>query len=332
MRPELLRGRRIAVVGYGSQGRAQALNLHDSGCDVVVGLRAGSAARAAADGLRVADIAKAVGSTADGAGAANIVMLLIPDEQQPEAYATLIEPHLRPGAYLGFAHGFAIHFRRLVPGPQINVFMVAPKGIGPMVRRQYEAGGGVPALVAVHQDPSGDTRAVALAYAAAIGCGRAGVFETTFREETETDLFSEQAVLCGGLTALIRAGFETLVAAGYAPEVAYFECLHEVKLIAELIHARGIAGMRAMISNTAKYGDVTRGPRVIGPAVRDAMRAVLDDVRSGRFAEEWMAEYAAGSANLRRLLEQDAAHPIEDVGRRLRALMPWLENEKSRPG
>jgi ketol-acid reductoisomerase len=320
-----MHGKRVAVIGFGSQGRAQTLNLKDSGHRVIVGLRTGSASRALAEqaGLSVHEIAAAVQR-------ADVVVLLVPDEVQPEVYAQDIAPHLAPGAYLGFAHGFAIHYRKLVPAPHTNVFLVAPKGIGPMVRAQYEAGNGVPALVAVHQDPSGDTRDVALAYADGLGCGRAGILETTFREETETDLFGEQAVLCGGLTELIRAGFDTLLAAGYAPELAYFECLHEVKLIADLIHQRGIAGMRASISSTAAFGDVTRGRRVIGPATRQAMHDILAEVQSGAFAGQWMAEYAAGKPTLTALAEQDARHPIEDVGRRLRALMPWL-NPNSPP-
>lgn len=319
VRVDELTGKRIAVVGFGSQGRAQALNLRDSGCDVVVALRPDSLSAAAATPARLQ-----VANLPDAVRSADIVMMLIPDERQPEVYARDIAPHLKPGAYLGFAHGFAIHFRQLVPAESVNVFLCAPKGIGPMVRRQYEAGRGVPALIAVHQDPTGDTRDVALAYAAALGCGRAGILETTFREETETDLFGEQAVLCGGLSELIRTGFQTLVEAGYSPELAYFECLHEVKLIADLIHTRGIAGMRAAISNTAKFGDVTRGRRIIGPATRQAMREILTEIQSGTFADQWMAEHAAGQPNLRAAADRDAAHPIEEVGTRLRKLMPWL--------
>jgi ketol-acid reductoisomerase len=317
-----LDGGTIAIIGYGSQGAAQAQNLRDSGLRVVVGLRADSPRRAAAHaaGLAVADIPAAV-------RAATVVVLLTPDEIMGALFAQEIQPHVAPGAYLGFAHGFAIHYGRIVAPPATNVFLVAPKGIGPMVRAQYVAGRGVPALFAVQQDPSGDTRSVALAYAAALGCGRAGVLETTFREETETDLFSEQAVLCGGLTALIRAGFDTLVSAGYAPEVAYFECLHEVKLIADLLHTRGIAGMRAVISNTAKFGDITRGTRIITPAVRDAMQQVLGEVQSGQFAREWQAECAAGRPTLRAQAAADAQLPIEAVGTRLRALMPWLSGD-----
>ena len=319
VRSEVLRSKQIAVIGFGSQGRAQALNLKDSGHDVVVGLRKGSSSRASAAqaGLTVCEIPAAVQQ-------ATVVMLLIPDEAQPEVFPREIAPHLKRGAYLGFAHGFAIHFRGILPSADTNVFLVAPKGVGLMVRQQFQAGGGVPALVAMHQDPSGDTREVALAYACGLGCGRAGILETTFREEAETDLFGEQAVLCGGLTELIRAGFDTLVAAGYAPELAYFECLHEVKLIADLIHQRGITGMRAAISNTAAYGDLTRGRRVIGPATRQAMKELLVEVQSGAFAAEWAAECAAGKATLSALADKDAQHPIEDVGRRLRAVMPWL--------
>lgn len=321
VRGEVLRPKPIAVVGFGSQGRAQALNLHDGGYDVVVGARRGgpSWASAVEQGLAVTEIAQA-------AAQASVVMLLIPDERQGEVYEREVAPHIRPGTYVGFAHGFAIHFQKLVPARDMNVFLVAPKGIGPMVRRQYEAGRGVPALIAVHQDPGGDTRAVALAYACAVGCGRAGILETTFREEVETDLFGEQAVLCGGLTELIRAGFETLVDAGYPPEMAYFECLHEVKLIADLIHARGIAGMRAAISGTAAYGDLTRGCRVIGAATRAAMRDVLYEIQSGAFAAEWVAEYAAGRPRMSARAEEQSRHPIEVVGRRLRAMMPWLED------
>jgi len=320
VRTAALTNRRIAVLGFGSQGRAQALNLRDSGCDVIVGLRPGSPSRTTAEqaGLTVCAVADAIRR-------ADVVLMLIPDERQPDVYAQDIAPLGRRGLYLGFAHGFAIHFRKLVPTPDTNVFLVAPKGIGPMVRQQFEQGGGVPALIAVHQDPAGDTRDVALACACGLGCGRAGIIETTFRDEAETDLFGEQAVLCGGLTELIRAGFETLVEAGYAPELAYFECLHEVKLIADLIHARGIDGMRAAISRTAAYGDVSRGQRVIGQPTRAAMRELLQEIQSGAFADEWMAEHRAGQPRLAAAAQQAQAHPIEEVGRRLRALMPWLQ-------
>ncbi len=312
---QVLRSRLIGIIGFGSQGRAQALNLRDSGLSVVVGLRPGSDSWQAANaaGLAVCDLATA-------ARRADLLMLLIPDEVQPEVYEREIRPHFRAGGYLGFAHGFAVHFGLLRPSADTNVFLVAPKGIGPMVRRQYQAGFGVPALVAVHQDPSGDTRQVALAYAGGLGCGRAGILETSFGQETETDLFGEQAVLCGGLSELIRAGFQTLVEAGYPAELAYFECLHEVKLIADLIQERGIAGMRRAISSTAAYGDLTRGPRIIGPATRQAMRQVLAEIRSGLFARQWMAEHAAGKPTLRSQVARDDAELLEQVGRRLRAL------------
>jgi len=319
VRRDAIRARRVAVIGYGAQGRPQALNLRDSGFDVVVGLPTTSRSRAAAaaDGLTVRDTPAAV-------AAADVVMLLGPDEVQPAVYVEQIAPQLRRGAYVGFAHGFAIHYRKISPAPDTNVFLVAPKGVGRMVRRQFEAGGGVACLFAVHQDPSGDTRDIALGYACGLGGGRAGLFETTFREETETDLFSEQAILCGGLVELIRAGYETLVGAGYAPEVAYFECLHEVKLIADLIHERGITGMQQAISNTAKFGGVTRGPRLVNAAARQTMQDVLGEIQSGQFADEWMAECAAGKPRLTRALAESGAHPIEEVGRRLRAMMPWL--------
>ncbi|MCP4594190.1 MAG: ketol-acid reductoisomerase [bacterium] len=317
-----LAGKRIAVIGYGSQGHAHALNLRDSGCDVVVGLRCDSASRQSAEdaGLTVFDTGAAVEQ-------ADVVMTLIPDEIQPEVFAREIRPHLRSGAYLGFAHGFSIHFGKITPPEDANVFLVAPKGPGHLVRRQYESGSGVPCLIAVQQDPAGDTHGVALAYAGGIGGGRAGVLETSFREETETDLFGEQAVLCGGLTELIRAGYETLVEAGYAPEMAYFECLHEVKLITDLIYEGGITGMRASISNTAEYGDLTRGSKVIGTEARQAMRKLLADIQSGSFADEWMAECAAGKPRMKSLATSGADHEVEQVGSRLRRLMPWLQDK-----
>jgi ketol-acid reductoisomerase len=319
---DVLKGRRIAVIGYGSQGHAHALNLKDSGHDVVVGLRKGSRSWAAAEqaGLTVAETPAAVRQ-------ADVVMVLIPDENQPETYEREIGPNLKQGAYLAFAHGFAIHFKRIRPRADLNVFLVAPKGPGHLVRRQYQAGSGVPCLIAVQQDPSGTSRAVALAYAGGIGGGRAGILETTFREETETDLFGEQAVLCGGLTELIRAGFETLVAAGYSPEMAYFECLHEVKLITDLVYERGITGMRESISNTAEYGDLTRGKRVVGPAARQAMQEILAEIQSGKFADEWMNECAAGKPRMTAQARAEAEHPVEQVGRRLREMMPWLRGK-----
>ncbi len=314
--PPAIRARHIVVLGFGSQARAQALNLHDSGCDVTVALRPGSPSWPQAEqaGLRVREIAAAIRD-------ADIVMLLIPDETQPAIYEQNVKPNLRAGACLGFAHGFAIHYRQIVAAAETNVFLVAPKGIGPMVRQQYQAGSGVAALIAVHQDPSGDTRDVALAYAGALGCGRTGILETTFREETETDLFGEQAVLCGGLVELIRAGFETLTAAGYAPEMAYFECLHEVKLITDLIYERGLAGMRRAVSRTAAFGGLTRGPRVIGVEARRAMQELLAEIQSGEFARQWLADYAAGKPRLTATTTAEAAHPVETVGETLRKTM-----------
>jgi ketol-acid reductoisomerase len=314
-----LRGKSIAIIGYGSQGHAHANNLRDSGMDVVVGLRRDSPSwgKAVAAGLTVLD-------SADAAAAAQVIMVLVPDELGRNLYERDIAPGLRDGTYLAFAHGFNIHFRRIVPPPSVNVFMVAPKGPGHQVRSEFQKGRGVPCLLAVHQDPSGDTKPVALAYAKGIGGTRAAVLETTFKEETETDLFGEQAVLCGGLTELIRAGYETLVDAGYAPEMAYFECLHEVKLIADLIYEGGIAKMRASISNTAEYGDLTRGKRVIGAETRKAMQGLLSDIQSGKFAEEWITEHCCGLPHFRELRTAAARHPIEEVGARIRALIPWL--------
>src|SRR6059036_3851902 len=283
-----IRNKKVAIIGYGSQGHAHALNLKDSGVPVVVGLReGGSWLKAEKSGLKVMP-------TADAVKSAEIVMLLAPDEAQGGIYRKDIAPHLRDGAYLAFGHGFNIHFGQIVPPATVNVFMVAPKGPGHLVRSEYTKGSGVPMLLAIHQDPSGTTKQVGLAYASAIGGGRAGVIETNFREETETDLFGEQAVLCGGVTSLIQAGFETLVEAGYAPEMAYFECLHELKLIVDLIYQGGIADMRYSVSNTAEYGDLTRGPRLIDGAVRAKMKGLLEDIQSGSFADEWMAEHEAG--------------------------------------
>jgi ketol-acid reductoisomerase len=318
-----LAGKRVAILGYGSQGHAHALNLRDSGIDVRVGLRTDSASRPKAEkaGLRVVD-------TATAAREADIVMMLVPDEQGSEIYDRDVAPGLRGGKYLAFGHGFNIHYRKIVPPADVNVFMVAPKGPGHLVRSEYQKGRGVPCLLAVQQDPSGDTRRVGLAYAKAIGGTRAGVLETTFKEETETDLFGEQAVLCGGLTELIRAGYETLVAAGYSPEMAYFECLHEVKLIVDLIYEGGIANMRYSISNTAEYGDMTRGKRVIGEETRKAMKAILADIQSGKFADEWITEYRCGLPHFRELRKEAAKHPVEEVGAKLRGLMPWLASER----
>ena len=318
-----LKGKKIAIIGYGSQGHAHALNLRDSGMDVRVGLRPDSASRPKAEkaGLRVVD-------TATAAREADVVMILVPDEQGGEIYENDIAPGLKAGKYLAFGHGFNIHYKKIVPPKDVNVFMVAPKGPGHLVRSEYEKGRGVPCLLAIAQDPSGDTREVGLAYAKAIGGTRAGVLETTFKEETETDLFGEQAVLCGGLTELIRAGFETLVEAGYSPEMAYFECLHEVKLIVDLIYEGGIANMRYSISNTAEYGDMTRGRRVIGDETRKAMKALLGDIQSGKFADEWITEYRCGLPHFRELRKEAGKHPVEEVGAKLRGLMPWLASER----
>ena len=318
-----LRGRKIAVIGYGSQGHAHAQNLRDSGMDVRVGLRADSASRPKAEqaGLRVVDAATA-------AREADIVMMLVPDEQGGDIYENEIAPGLAPGKYLAFGHGFNIHYKKIVPPAGVNVFMVAPKGPGHLVRSEYQKGRGVPCLLALAQDPSGDTKRIGLAYAKAIGGTRAGVLETTFKEETETDLFGEQSVLCGGLTELIRAGFETLVEAGYSPEMAYFECLHEVKLIVDLIYEGGIANMRYSISNTAEYGDMTRGKRIIGDETRRAMKAILADIQSGKFADEWITEYRCGLPHFRELRKEAAKHPVEEVGAKLRGLMPWLASER----
>ena len=318
-RPDALAGMTVAVVGYGSQGRAHALNLRDSGIRVITGLRRESPSmnQARNEGLTVMAIDAAVTQ-------ADIVMVLVPDEEQARLYRDGIAEYLRPGAYLGFAHGFSVHYGTVAPREDVNVFMVAPKAPGPMVRDEYAAGRGVPCLLAVHRDVSGHTAEVGLAYACAIGGGRAGILQTTFKEETETDLFGEQAVLCGGLSALISAGFETLVEAGYAPEMAYFECLHEVKLIVDLMYARGIEGMRAGISNTARFGDYTRGSRIVGGTTKAAMRGVLKDIQSGAFAQEWIKEHEAGKPRFNTFMNAWKIHQIESVGKRLRALMPWL--------
>ncbi len=318
-----LRPKKIAIIGFGSQGHAHALNLRDSGMDVRVGLRKGSPTweKAAKQGLRVLD-------TAEAAAEADIIMMLVPDEMASDIYRAEIAPHLGKGKYLAFGHGFNIHFKFIEPPADVNVFMIAPKGPGHLVRSEFVKGRGVPCLLAIQQDPSGDTEKIGLAYGCAIGGGRAAVIETSFREETETDLFGEQSVLCGGLTELIRAGFETLVEAGYAPEMAYFECLHEVKLIVDLIYEGGIANMRYSISNTAEYGDMTRGNRVVGPATREAMKKILADIQSGKFANEWIAEYRAGLPNFKRLRGEAEQHQTEQVGRQLRSFMPWLGSDR----
>lgn len=314
-----LRARKIAVIGYGSQGFAQANNLRESGHDVTVGLRrdSPSVTKAETSGLRVLPVAQA-------AAEADVVMMLVPDEHAPDVYSREIAESMTPGKYLAFSHGFSIHYGFIKPPEDVNVFMVAPKGPGHLVRREYKRGAGVPCLLAVHQDPAGDTRQVGLAYAAAIGGGRAGIIETNFREETETDLFGEQAVLCGGLTALIKAGFETLVEAGYAPEMAYFECLHEMKLIVDLIYEGGISDMRYSVSNTAQYGDMTRGPLVINDETKRRMKGLLAEVQSGVFANEWMKENRRGRQRFYELETQTKEHQIERVGAELREMMPWL--------
>ena len=318
-----LRPKKIAILGFGSQGHAHALNLRDSGMDVRVGLRKGSPTgdKAAKQGLRVLE-------TAEAAKEADIIMVLVPDEMAGDIYKDEIAPHMTKGKYLAFGHGFNIHFKFVQAPKDVNVFMIAPKGPGHLVRSEFVKGRGVPCLLAIEQDPSGDTEKIGLAYGSAIGGGRAAIIETSFREETETDLFGEQSVLCGGLTELIRAGYETLVEAGYAPEMAYFECLHEVKLIVDLIYEGGIANMRYSISNTAEFGDMTRGNRVVGEGTRAAMKQILADIQSGKFANEWIAEYRAGLPNFKRLRKVAEDHPVEEVGRKLRAFMPWLGSDR----
>jgi ketol-acid reductoisomerase len=317
-----LDGKTVAVLGYGSQGHAHALNLKDSGVNVVVGLREGSesAAKAKAGGLRVE-------SLADAASLGDIVMVLLPDEKQAQLWEAEIRDGIAPGNLLMFAHGFSIHFDQIAPPPGVDIGMVAPKGPGHLVRRQFTEGRGVPCLMAVHQDATGTARDLVLAYASGIGGGRAGVISTTFKDECETDLFGEQAVLCGGATELVRAGFETLVEAGYDPRLAYFECLHELKLIVDLMYENGIQGMRHSISNTAEYGDMTRGKKVITQETRDAMRRLLADIQSGEFAKEWIAENRAGAENFQRMRDEAAGHQVEQVGRELRKMMPWIDAE-----
>jgi ketol-acid reductoisomerase len=324
--PGLLSSRKVAVVGYGSQGHAHALNLRDSGIDVRVGLREGSksASKAEAAGLRVAPIADAVAE-------ADLVMMLLPDTEQKAVYEAEVEPNLADGDALFFAHGFNIRFGLIRPPAGVDVGMVAPKGPGHLLRREFEAGGGVPSLIAVSQDASGKTKALALSYAHALGATRAGVLETTFEEETETDLFGEQVVLCGGITELVMAGYETLVGAGYQPESAYFECLHELKLIVDLMYQHGISGMRFSISDTAEYGDYTRGPRIITEETRAEMRRILQEIRDGTFAEEWIAENRAGRPRFNELRRKGQQHPIEQVGAQLRAMMPWIAAGGARP-
>ena len=316
----VLHGRKIAVIGYGSQGHAHALNLRESGMDVRVGLRPGKSWDAAEnDGLRVLTVPQA-------SDEADIIMILVNDEFQAQLYDEHIKGALRPGKAIAFGHGFNIHFGQIVPPKDIDVFMVAPKGPGHLVRRVYSEGKGVPCLIAIHQDATGQARDIALAYARGIGGTRAGVLETTFKEETETDLFGEQAVLCGGTTALVKAGFETLVEAGYQPEIAYFECLHELKLIVDLMYEAGIAGMRYSISDTAQYGDMTRGPRIVDDATRERMRGLLKEIQGGQFAREWILENRANRPVFNALANQDKDHQIEQVGRQLRGMMSWVKS------
>ncbi len=319
----LIQSKKVAVIGYGAQGFAHSNNLKESGVDVIVGLRKDSKSwtKAESAGIRVM-------TTEDAVKWANVIMILTPDELQGDLFKESIEPNLKDGDTIAFAHGFAIHFGQIVPNQKINVMMVAPKGPGHLVRYEYKNGEGVPMLIAVAQDPSGNTKNLALSYASAIGGGRAGIIGTTFRDETETDLFGEQAVLCGGVTALVKAGFETLTEAGYPPEMAYFECFHELKLIVDLMYEGGISEMRYSISNTAKYGDVTRGPRIIGKEAKKSMKVILDEIQSGRFAKEWMLENKTGKVVLKSLIKKDETHPLEVTGKKLRGMMPWLKKDK----
>ncbi|NIT12938.1 MAG: ketol-acid reductoisomerase [Candidatus Dadabacteria bacterium] len=320
---DILKDKKIAIIGYGSQGHAHALNLKESGMDVIVGLREGGGSwdKAVNAGFDVR-------SVADASKASDIIMILAPDTSQKDIYDASIKDNLEPGNALGFSHGFNIHYKQIVPPEGVDVFMVAPKAPGHTVRNEYTLGGGVPALVAVANNPSGKAKDIALAYAGSIGSGHAGIIDTTFKDETETDLFGEQAVLCGGITALITAGFETLTEAGYPPEMAYFECLHEVKLIVDLIYEGGIANMRYSVSDTAKYGDITRGPRVINDSVKQEMKKILSEVQSGEFAKEWIEENKNGRPNYNRLLKEGENHPIEDIGATLRGMMSSLFKTK----
>lgn len=320
----LIKSKKVAIVGYGSQGHAHAQNLKDSGAkEVKIALRPGSftAQKAQEAGFDVV-------TPAEAAKWADVVMVLVPDELQADLYKNDLHDNMKPGAALAFAHGFNVHFQLIEPRADLDVYMIAPKGPGHTVRGEYVKGGGVPCLVAVHQDASGNAKEIALSYASAVGGGRSGIIETTFKEECETDLFGEQAVLCGGVTALIQAGFETLVEAGYAPEMAYFECLHEVKLIVDLIYEGGIANMRYSISNTAEYGDYVTGPRVVTAETKKAMKAVLEDIQSGRFARDWVLENKAGQPSFKASRRRSAEHPIEKIGGKLRAMMPWIAKNK----
>jgi ketol-acid reductoisomerase len=319
----IIKSKKVAIIGYGSQGHAHANNLKESGVDVVIGLH---------DGSKSADKARNSGfevlSVAEATKISDLVMLLIPDENQADVYSEDIESNLKKGASLGFAHGFNIHFETIKPNNDTNIIMIAPKGPGHLVRSTYTEGGGVPTLIAVNQDPSGNSKELALSYASANGGGKAGVIETTFKEETETDLFGEQAVLCGGATSLVLAGFETLVEAGYKPEMAYFECLHELKLIVDLMYEGGIANMRYSISNTAEYGDLTRGPRIVNGTTKDEMKKILAEIQSGKFAKEYIDEYKAGNSNFDKMRSDGEKHPIESVGEELRSMMPWISANK----
>ncbi len=319
----LIKGKKVTIVGYGSQGHAHANNLNDSGVKVTVGLRKGGESwkKAKAAGLKVEEVSDAVKG-------ADVVMILLPDESQPAVYKDEIEPNIKKGAALAFAHGFNIHFGQIEPREDLDVIMIAPKGPGHLVRSTYVQGGGVPSLIAVHRDASGKARDVALSYACANGGTKGGVIETTFREETETDLFGEQAVLCGGTTALVQAGFETLVEAGYAPEMAYFECLHELKLIVDLMYEGGIANMRYSISNTAEYGDFTRGPRVVTEETKREMKKILTEIQTGQFAKEFILENRAGAASLKAMRRIGREHQIETVGEKLREMMPWIKKNR----
>jgi ketol-acid reductoisomerase len=319
---DLLKGKTVAILGYGSQGHAHSLNLKDSGVDVVVGLRPDSKSveQARSNGLEIADVAEA-------ASRGDIVMVLLPDELHGQVWNEQIRDGIAPGKTLLFGHGFSVHYGEIDPPPEVNVALIAPKGPGHLVRRQFLEGSGVPGLVAVHADPSGDTLNLALAYAKGIGCTRGGVIETTFKDETETDLFGEQAVLCGGVSELVQAGYETLVDAGYDPKLAYFECLHELKLIVDLMYEKGLSGMRFSVSNTAEYGDYTRGKRIISDATRKAMKDVLNEIQSGDFAREWIAENRAGQENFKRMRAEQADHQIEREGKELRSMMDWIETE-----
>jgi ketol-acid reductoisomerase len=320
----LIKGKKVVIVGYGSQGHAHAMNLKDSGVkEVAVALRKGSATAAKAEGAGFK-----VMTPVEAAKWADVVMVLTPDELQSDLYANDLAPNMKNGAALAFAHGLNVHFKLIEPRADLDVFMIAPKGPGHTVRSEFQKGGGVPCLVAVAQNPSGNALEIALSYASAIGGGRSGVIETNFREECETDLFGEQAVLCGGLVELIKAGYETLTEAGYAPEMAYFECLHEVKLIVDLIYEGGIANMNYSISNTAEYGEYTRGPRVVTPETKAEMKRILDDIQSGRFARDWMLENKVGQTSFKAMRARSASHPIEEVGGRLRAMMPWIAKNR----